>query len=218
MKQAVSLVGAIALTVALFVGRPVNVSAHAEYDHSEPAKDATVTAAPTMVKVWFTEGVQLRQSSLMVHNAAGQQVDLKDAKLDPSDSENKIVVVSLMPNLPAGAYKVEWKTVSAEDGDEDEGDFSFTIRAAAAAPAPAAAAAPPTAVAAAPAAQASAPAPKPAAQPAAQPSPSPRAVAQVPGALPRTGSAEPDSPLLWIALGSALVLVGVVVLRRVRAA
>ena len=102
---------ALAASLLLFVAeRPAAVSAHADYDHSDPAKDATVTSAPSQVKVWFSEGVQSRGSSLKVTNASGQQVDNKDPKVDTSDPDRKLMTVSLQPNLPSGTYKVNWTT------------------------------------------------------------------------------------------------------------
>src|SRR5947207_13796400 len=114
MKQLASVVGALALAVTMIASHPSGISAHSEYDHSEPADGATVATAPTSVKVSFTEEVQLSGSSLRVNNAAGQQVDSKDAKLDPSDRDHKTMIVSLPANLPAGTYKVLWKTTSAD--------------------------------------------------------------------------------------------------------
>ena len=195
MRYLASFGGIVALAAAaLLVSRPAAVSAHAGYDHSEPTAGSTLAAAPATVRVWFTETVQLSGSSLKVTNAAGQQVDRDDLKLDPGDDDHKILVISLSPNLPAGTYRVEWKTVSADDGDEDEGEFSFTVR-----------------PAAAPAAQ-----PSPAAKPAGQPSQVP-APAQAPSALPRTGDAEPSSALPWLVLGGVLLVGGLIILRRVRA-
>ena len=215
MKHLVSLGSMVLLTAALMIGRPAGVSAHAGYDHSEPTAGSTVATAPTTVKIWFTESVQLSGSSVKVTNAAGQQVDSKDLKLDPSDADHKILVVSLNSGLPAGTYTVAWKSVSADDGDEDEGQFEFTIRAAAA---PASVAAPSPAPAASPAA-AIAQVPAPVAKPAAQPSPSPQtAPAQAPSALPRTGDADPNSMVPWLVIGGLLLVVGAAILRRARAA
>jgi methionine-rich copper-binding protein CopC len=197
MKHLASLVGIALLAAVLIVGRPASVSAHAGYDHSEPTAGSTVGAAPATVKIWFTETVQLSGSSVKVTNAAGQQVDSKDLKLDPSDADHKILVVSLNPGLPAGTYTVAWKSVSADDGDEDEGQFEFTVRAAAV-PAPAAA-------------------PAPAAKPAAQPSPSPQAApAQAPSALPRTGDADPNRAVPWLVFSGLLLVIGAAILRRAR--
>ena len=217
MKYLASFGGMLALAATLILCRPANVSAHAGYDHSEPTAGSTVATVPTTVKVWFTESVQLRGSSMKVTNAGGQQVDSKDLKLDPSDADHKLLVLSLNPGLPAGTYTVAWKTVSADDGDEEEGEFNFTVRAAAGAPAPAAS--PAAAVA-----QAPAPVAKPAAQPSPQAAPAqaPRPAAspspQAPGALPRTGDADPNRMVPWVVFSGLLLIVGAAILRRARAA
>jgi methionine-rich copper-binding protein CopC len=216
MRQFASIGSVVALMTVLVLARPSGASAHSEYDHSEPTAGSTVATAPAAVKVWFTETVQLSGSSLKVTNAAGQQVDNKDVKLDPTDDDHMILVVSLNPGLPAGTYKVAWKTTSADDGDTDDGEFSFTVRAAAAAPAAAPA---PSATAglvvqtparppSSPSAQA---APAQAPRPAASPSPAP------PSALPRTGITESAAPIPWVVLGGLMLVVGAAVLRRARA-
>ena len=46
MKQLASIIGALALAALMIVGRPSTISAHSEYDHSEPADGATVATAP----------------------------------------------------------------------------------------------------------------------------------------------------------------------------
>lgn len=221
------LFGAVALAAALVVGLPSSVSAHAEYDRSEPASGATVSVSPTVVKVWFTEEVRLVGSSLKVVNPNGVQVDIKDTKLDTTD--HKLLTVSLMRDLPPATYKVDWKSVSADDRDEDEGSFSFTIRLATVglpspapvvqpAPAPVVQPAPALVVQPAPATQptaapVAAPAPSPASIPSASPQP---ASVQVPQALPRTGSAEPSGPVGWVVAGGTLLAFGLVMVRRIR--
>jgi methionine-rich copper-binding protein CopC len=221
MRQLASFGAMAALLATLMLGRPAAVSAHSDYDHSDPPAGSTVATAPATVKVWFTETVQLSGSSLKVTNGAGQQVDSNDVKLDPIDDDHKIVVVSLNPSLPAGTYKVAWKTTSADDGDEDEGEFSFTVRAAAAAatspgaaaPSPAATASLVVQVPARPAAP-----PSPQAAPAQAPRPTASPSPQVPGSLPRTGIAEPTGLIPWVVLGGLLLVVGAAVMRRARAA
>ncbi|MEZ4661357.1 MAG: copper resistance protein CopC [Caldilineaceae bacterium] len=104
--------------------------AHADYDHSDPAADATVTTAPTSVQIWFTEELFRRQgqNGIEVQNAAGERVDVDDAAID--DDDRTLMTVSLAPNLADGVYQVHWRTTSADDGHEGEGDFVFTVGAA----------------------------------------------------------------------------------------
>jgi copper resistance protein C len=217
------LIGAAcAVALLLFVtSRPGPVLAHAEYDKSEPPADGVVKTAPTMVMVWFTEGVKKKGTELAVKDASGKQVDKGDTTIVSSDPDHKQVMVSLQPNLPAGKYTVNWKSVSDDDNDEDSGDFAFTINPSAAgnstssttsaAPSPAAAAAPTVAPATAQTAPTVAPTAAP--RPAATPAP---AVAQAPAALPRTGEGEPGLPFGLAVLALGLILAGTVVRRSLR--
>ena len=108
------------------------VRGHAEYDHSDPAADAVVAAAPTQVQIWFTQELFRRQGTnqLEVYDAAGQRVDLDDVAID--DDDRTLLRVSLPPALPAGRYTVRWQALSAEDGHEGQGEFTFSVGEAAA--------------------------------------------------------------------------------------
>ena len=101
--------------------------AHAEYDHSDPAADATVNTAPTQVRIWFTEELFRRQgqNGIEVHNEAGERVDLDDATID--DDDRTLMTISLAADLADGRYQVHWRTTSADDGHEGQGDFAFTV-------------------------------------------------------------------------------------------
>lgn len=107
-------------------------SGHAEYDHSDPAADAVVAAAPTQVQIWFTQELFRRQGTnkLEVYDAAGQRVDLDDVTID--DDDRTLLRVSLPPALANGRYTVRWQALSAEDGHEGQGEFTFTVGEAAA--------------------------------------------------------------------------------------
>ena len=100
--------------------------AHADYNRSEPAADAYVAASPATVQVWFIEAVD-EGSSISVLSADGVAVDLGDSTIDASDPNSKLLVVSLNPDLPEGAYTVKWMTLSAVDGDEVTGEFTFNV-------------------------------------------------------------------------------------------
>jgi copper resistance protein C len=102
---------------------PVWVEAHAFLDHAEPKVGATIDASPKQVKVWFTEEIEPAFSKLQVMNAAGEEIDSKDAHLD--DSDHRLLIVSV-PALSNGEYKVIWSVV-AKDTHRTHGDFKFTI-------------------------------------------------------------------------------------------
>ena len=99
------------------------VSAHAFLEHSDPSVGSKVHSAPAAVRIWFTEAIEPRFSSIQVFDAAGKQVDKKDTHLDPS--KRSLLQVSL-PRLGPGSYKVVWRIVSV-DTHRTNGDFTFQI-------------------------------------------------------------------------------------------
>jgi hypothetical protein len=99
------------------------VRAHAFLDHANPAVGGKVHGAPREVKVWFTEKLEAVFSKLQVFNEAGQQVDNRNQRLDPSNAALLIVSV---PPLKPGIYKVVWHVVSV-DTHTTQGSFKFEV-------------------------------------------------------------------------------------------
>lgn len=178
----------------LLTGLPLaaGVLYHADYARSEPAADEVLATPPTQVKVWFTQELFRREGEnwLRVTGPDGVRVDLDDTAVD--DDDRTLLTVTLADDLPDGAYRVEWRALSAEDGHPKESEFGFVVGAADSVP---------TATAPAVASDVAAtgtPSPE-----AAEASPS---VAETPtssqsGGLPCLGAA----PLVMLALGTVLV-------------
>ena len=99
------------------------VQAHAFLDHADPKVGSTVTGSPSVVKIWFTEELEAAFSKIQVFNAAGNEVDTKDVKVDSADKSLMSVSV---PKLPAGTYKVKWSAV-AVDTHHTTGTFTFNV-------------------------------------------------------------------------------------------
>jgi len=99
------------------------VSAHGFLEHSDPSVGSKVHSAPAAVRIWFTEAVEPRFSSIQVFDTTGKQIDKKDTHLDPSS--RSLLQVSL-PRLGPGSYKVVWRVVSV-DTHRTNGDFTFQI-------------------------------------------------------------------------------------------
>jgi len=99
------------------------VHAHAFLDHAEPRVGSTVPAAPSEVRLWFSENLEPAFSTLKVVNASGQQVDEGDARVDPAKPNQ--LAISLKPLQP-GDYTVRWRVVSV-DTHATEGDFNFRV-------------------------------------------------------------------------------------------
>jgi methionine-rich copper-binding protein CopC len=97
---------------------------HASLVRSSPGRRATLTTAPDRVQLWFNEAVEPRFSSASVWNAAGQPMDLGDARVEPEDP--KQLTVGLKP-LGRGTYRVRFRVLSV-DGHVVESEFPFTLR------------------------------------------------------------------------------------------
>ena len=99
------------------------VSAHGFLEHSDPSVGSKVHSAPADVRIWFTEAIEPRFSSIQVFDATGKQIDKKDTHSDPS---NHSLFQVLLPRLGPGSYKVIWRIVSV-DTHRTNGDFTFQI-------------------------------------------------------------------------------------------
>jgi putative copper export protein/methionine-rich copper-binding protein CopC len=117
----------LALLLGLAVYQAPAALAHANYERSLPAANATVPSgqSPAQVQVWFTEDLEIRFSELQVVNQDQQRVDTGNSHGDPTNPRS--MIISLKPNLPDGAYTVIYKNASAEDGHIIKGNFSFLV-------------------------------------------------------------------------------------------
>jgi methionine-rich copper-binding protein CopC len=112
------------LTLSLVLFLPAaRVGAHAFLERSDPSVGSKVHSAPPAVRIWFTEAIEPRFSSIQVFDATEKRVDKKDTHSDPS---NRSVVLVSLPRLGPGSYKVVWRIVSV-DTHRTNGDFTFQI-------------------------------------------------------------------------------------------
>lgn len=111
------------LSFILLVGL-AKVEAHAFLDHANPAVGSKVRGSPAEVKVWFTEKLEPTFSKVQIFNAAGEQVDKRDQRLD---QHNAALLIVGVPPLKPGTYKVVWRAVSV-DTHTTQGSFTFEVR------------------------------------------------------------------------------------------
>jgi copper resistance protein C len=97
--------------------------AHAQLERATPAVGGTV-AAPSEIRLEFSEGVEPKFSKISVTGSAGA-VSLGAAKTEPSNQA--VLIVPISKPLPAGAYKVHWQAVSV-DTHHTQGTFEFTVK------------------------------------------------------------------------------------------
>jgi copper transport protein len=90
----------------------------------DPAPNASLEATPQEVVIRFSERIEPRPSTLEVLDARGQRVDRGGAVVEPADPWRYRVAVQ---SLPAGAYTVSWRVLSADDGHVTHGAHVFTV-------------------------------------------------------------------------------------------
>jgi methionine-rich copper-binding protein CopC len=96
--------------------------AHAFLHHAVPPVGGQVSARPTEVDLYYTEGVIPHFSSVEVLGPSGQRIDV--GPLKTADSGPKLIVP--VPALAPGKYTVIWH-VTSEDTHKTEGRYSFTV-------------------------------------------------------------------------------------------
>jgi methionine-rich copper-binding protein CopC len=99
--------------------------AHAEPERANPPIGGTVSELPARLDVWFTEEVS--EAELTVRAPDGTAISAGVAAIDLNDPERRHVTVALGPSRGPGEYVVEWRSVSASDGDAAEGVFRFVL-------------------------------------------------------------------------------------------
>lgn len=102
---------------------PPAAEAHAFLDHGVPRVGDTIRAAPSEVRLAFTQALEPAFSTVQVLDHDGKRVDKGDAHVERGDAA--VLVVSL-PSLPPGAYRVKWRVLSV-DTHVTEGDYTFNI-------------------------------------------------------------------------------------------
>ena len=118
------LVIASALALVALLALPRLLSAHALLDHAQPPVGTPIPAAPTQLRLFFSEPIDPRFSSVQVLNVQRDPVDRGDSHLAPDDPRSLIVSID---QLPDGYYTVAWRTLSAVDGHTVNGAYPLTV-------------------------------------------------------------------------------------------
>jgi methionine-rich copper-binding protein CopC len=110
----------VALLVALVAGVAL---AHSFLERAEPRAGSTLKAAPTEVRLRFTERLEPAFSTVRVTDEKGRRVDRGEAQTEPAAPRQ--LRVPLDPIGP-GRYAVHWRVLSV-DSHVVEGEFSFRV-------------------------------------------------------------------------------------------
>ncbi|MER3405438.1 MAG: hypothetical protein C4346_17280, partial [Chloroflexota bacterium] len=119
------VIAAAWLSVIVTVTVTQGALAHAEPERANPPIGGTVAELPARLDIWFTEDVS--EAALTVRAPDGAAISVGEAAIDLNDPERRHVTVALGPSRGPGEYVVEWRSVSASDGDAAEGIFRFTL-------------------------------------------------------------------------------------------
>ncbi len=117
------LIAALLTTVSLALA-PALASAHGRLESAEPAANASVDAAPSILRLTFNEDLEPSFSTIKVADANGAVVGNTKAKVDPSD---KKVLTLVMPKLSAGTYSVQWAVMTG-DSHKTKGTYKFSVK------------------------------------------------------------------------------------------
>ena len=113
----------IAAVLALL--SPTAALAHAHLLEERPAANATVTAAPTVLSLKFSEAISLKFSGIKLSGPDEADIGLGAAALDPSDDAR--LAVPVVGTLAPAEYAVTWHALSS-DGHKTSGTFVFTVK------------------------------------------------------------------------------------------
>lgn len=103
---------------------PLRVFAHANLEQSSPAANASLTATPSEIRLWFTEPLEPAFSRITLRDRTGTVVETAASLIDPVDAYQMVLPLDALPD---GLYTVAWRVISAADGHPTEGSFAFGI-------------------------------------------------------------------------------------------
>ena len=111
---------AVAALASLFALPGTPLLAHSKGPKVTPANGSELTEAPEALSFDFAQPVRL--TAVRVFDAAGDEVKLPGKRSIKAAKSRSIA----LPPLQAGAYRVQWRALSA-DGHPVSGEFGFSI-------------------------------------------------------------------------------------------
>ena len=97
--------------------------AHGALKRSEPAANTTLTIAPRVIRLTFTEPAELAVGRIELTGPNGQSIALSPVRHGDSVT---VMIADIVSGLMAGKYTVAWQ-VAGRDGHPVRGTFAFTI-------------------------------------------------------------------------------------------
>jgi methionine-rich copper-binding protein CopC len=118
--SAVALLG----TLTFLYTCPGVTLAHGEYVSSDPAANAMLTKAPTLITARFAESLVPLDSNMLVYDMNGKRVSIGSAQTELADPQT--MKVAIQPDK-SQIYVVYWYNVSAMEDHHDSGSFRFFV-------------------------------------------------------------------------------------------
>lgn len=103
---------------------PTAALAHGKLARSNPAAGARLTAAPTALRLTFTEATELAVTRVQLLGAGGRAVAV--GPVVAGGDAGRTVVAAVRAPLAPGAYTVVWQ-MAGRDGHPVRGRFSFVV-------------------------------------------------------------------------------------------
>lgn len=102
----------------------VSVAAHMSVAKSVPAANATLTAVPAQLQIWFTQPPDPAISRIQLFGPS-EPVKVSGVR---AGSDRSLVADVIGPAPGAGRYRVRWQS-AGDDGHVQRGEFAFTVSA-----------------------------------------------------------------------------------------
>lgn len=115
---------AVALAVLLAGPMVSDAGAHAGLARTDPALGAALGAAPSVVRLSFSEEPEPSLATVRVLGPRGAAFQAGEARRTPGDPLTLTVPVR---KLPRGLYTVDYDVVSAVDGHNTSGSYAFGV-------------------------------------------------------------------------------------------
>jgi methionine-rich copper-binding protein CopC len=120
-----ALLGACAIAT-MTAGATASTRRHTQLVKSEPATHDTLPAAPKVIRLWFSEKIELKVTTVKLRDAAGHAQALGTPARTGAE-KNAPVIVPIVKPLAAGAYAIAWST-AATDGHLAKGTIDFLVK------------------------------------------------------------------------------------------
>jgi len=116
------MVACVGLLAAALRASPA--AAHAVLVRSDPVDNAVLNESPRQVRLWFTEAISDRFSTVELLDLNGEQVRIASFTRDPQDHT---ALMLDLPELQPGVYSLSWRVLSEIDAHYTRGLIVFGV-------------------------------------------------------------------------------------------